>query len=92
MFANLIQLLLRRDQPREEYDYAFVREVTLQTREPRSRRLERWLTVSWVLIALKSALIWWAFRRYHVPISAAWIVAPTIAMGAYCTWIYLRRR
>jgi hypothetical protein len=45
----------------------------------------------WFLIGIKCWGTFWAVNRYNMPINAWWIVAPTIAAAAVCTWIYRRR-
>jgi hypothetical protein len=92
MFANLLQLLSGQSPSRTEYDHAFVREVTVKVREPRNRRLERWLIVGWILIAAKSALMFWVVDRYRVPLNAWWINGPTVMLALLCTYVYARRR
>lgn len=91
MFAHVFHRLLRLGNPSFTYERAFIRDVAVNVAEPRSRRVEAILVAGWVLIALKSVLTAWAVHRYGVPIRASWIILPTIAMGAACTWLYLRR-
>jgi hypothetical protein len=91
MFANLLQLLTRRDP--EGYDFAFVKDVRKPVvPEARSRRLEVVLAACWVLIGLKAWGVTALIQRYQVPLDPWWINAPTVAAGAICTLIYLRRR
>lgn len=85
-------LLLLRRKSLEDYDASFVRDVRVANPEPRSRRVEWVLIVSWILILLKSVLVWWAIRTYRVPINAWWIIGPTLGMGAVCTALYVWRR
>lgn len=86
MFANLFNFINRRRSA--AYDQGFVREVRVARARLRSRRAERWIAVGWALIALKSAAIFWAVPRYHIPFSPWWVVAPTIAFAAVVTAIY----
>lgn len=91
MFANLLQLITRR-QPTEDYDLAFVKDVRVNPpREVRNRRSERWLIVGWVLILLKCAAMWWAIVTYHVPIHPLWLVGPTLLFGLLATALYIWR-
>ena len=90
MFANFLELFTRK--PNRDYDHAFVREVVVNERPPRSQRVERWLAIGWILIALKSALVWWACRHYAVPVHPGWVIVPTVFMAIVCTAIYWRRR
>ena len=91
MFANLLKLLTRRD-PRG-YDFAFVKRVRKPVvPEARSRRLEAVLAACWVMIGLKAWVVTALIHRYQVPLDPWWINAPTVAAGAICTLIYVRRR
>ncbi|MBL9205602.1 MAG: hypothetical protein JNN01_10990 [Opitutaceae bacterium] len=92
MFANLLHLITGSSPASPEYNRAFVQDVAVQSVEPRSRRVERALILGWVLIIMKCVLIAWAISHYRIPIHATWIVAPTLAMAAICTVIYVRRR
>lgn len=89
MFANLFQLLHRRVSPDD--DRAFVREVHVRRRVPRSRLSELLLALGWLLIAVKSVAMFWLVGRYDMPFNAWWIVGPTLLAAAVCTWIYWRR-
>ncbi|HEX2101695.1 MAG TPA: hypothetical protein VHF69_13565 [Candidatus Synoicihabitans sp.] len=89
MFANLLERLHLRS-PRA-YDHAFVREVRVRRRVPRSRRVEVLLGLGWVLIALKTWSMFWMVDHYRMPFNAWWIVAPTWLAAAVCTWVYWRR-
>lgn len=91
MLAHVFHRLLRLGSPSFSYERAFVREIAVSTGEPRSRRVERMLLLGWVLILLKSVLTAWAVQHYGVPVRASWIILPTLAMGAVCTWLYVRR-
>lgn len=89
MFANLLQLLNR--QLPSEADQAFIREVHVEKRVSRNRRSEQLLLWGWIIIALKSVAMFWLVDRYAMPFNAWWIVAPTLAAGIVCTWVYLKR-
>lgn len=91
MLPNLLQLLTRR--PPADYERAFVREVTAEPPPPaRSRQIERLLAVGWLLIVLKSLLVWWACATYPVPYHPLWIILPTVAFALLCTAVYVYRR
>ena len=91
MFANLLQLLTRRPTPPEEYDLAFVKEVSVRTKPPREPRVERVILVCWVLIALKCWLVTWLIHKYQVPVHPMWVIAPTIVFALVCTFVYWLR-
>jgi uncharacterized membrane protein YgcG len=90
MFANLLQLISRRAPP--DYERGFVKEVQVKNPIPRNRRLERLILACWVLIALKSAVVVWAVRHYHVPFSPLWVIAPTVVFAILGTWVYWVRK
>ena len=89
MLADLVRLISRR--PPIAYERGFVREVRVRERPPRNLRVERVLEAGWPVIALKCVLVVWLFGRYHVPVSALWVIAPTVAFAALCTLVYLLR-
>lgn len=68
-----------------------MREVRVRERSPRNRQVERLLAICWAIIALKSAAVVWLFGRYHVPVSPAWVIVPTVVFAALCTVVYLLR-
>jgi hypothetical protein len=89
MFADLVRLISRR--PPIDYERGFVREVTVAEKAPRNRRVERVIAICWVIILLKSFAVIWLFNRYNVPVSALWVIAPTVVFAALCTVAYLLR-
>jgi hypothetical protein len=46
----------------------------------------------WVLIAVKSVLVWWACVHYSLPFHPMWIIGPTVAFAALCNGVYLYAR
>jgi hypothetical protein len=89
MFADLLRLRHRR-RP-ERYERGFVQGVKVQTQPPRNRRVERVLAFGWGLIALKTAVVLWAFPHYHIPVNVLWVIAPTVIFAALCTALYVWR-
>ena len=57
----------------------------------RNRQMELLLGIGWMLIAVKTAVVFWAVRHYHIPFSPWWVIAPTVAFAALVTWVYWRR-
>ncbi len=91
MLANLLHFLNRR-RAAEDYNHAFIKGVeVLRPQSARSRRSEAVLLAGWVLIAVKCWGVWWLIARYRMPVDPWWIIAPTVAAAAVCTWLYLRR-
>lgn len=89
MFANLLPF--RSPQDREANERAFIREVTVKRRLRRNRRSEVLLVAGWGLILLKCAGTFWLVDHYRMPFNPWWVVGPTLAAAALCTWVYLRR-
>ena len=89
MFADLVKLINRR--PPTDYEQGFVRSVTVTSKSPRNRRLERLFAICWVVIVIKSFAVIWLFDRYHVPVNPLWVIAPTVIFAALCTAVYLLR-
>ena len=91
MIPNFLHLLGRRGTI-TDYETSFVREVQVERRMPRSPEIERLLAVGWILIVLKSALVWWACTAYDMPFHPLWVVLPTVAFAVLCTVVYCWRR
>ena len=91
MFANLLQLITGRTPPGEEYDLAFVKDVSVRLKPARNRAVERTIAICWILIVGKCWLVTWLIGKYHVPIHPMWIVAPTVVFALICTAVYWRR-
>ncbi len=91
MFANLFQLLSRRPSTPEESRLAFIEEVVVSEREPRSPHTEQLILWCWVLIALKHVAIIWACQHYPVPFHQLWVNFPTWLLGVLATGIYMWR-
>ncbi len=52
----------------------------------------RLIVGGWILIAIKSVVVWWACAHYALPFHPLWIIAPTVAFAALCTGVYLYAR
>lgn len=50
------------------------------------------MSLAWVVIAVKCALIWWAMVHWNVPFHPIWIVAPTLVFAALATMLWLTHR
>lgn len=88
VLSNFLQLIVRR--PSTESNRAFVEDVRVATRIPRSARVGKLLLVGWLLIGLKSALLLWAAEKYHVPVDPFWVIVPTIVFALVCTGVYFK--
>ncbi|MBS0630581.1 MAG: hypothetical protein JSS11_01605 [Verrucomicrobia bacterium] len=89
MFANLLQLITRRES--RGYEHGFVQEVHRDGRAPKNPRVGKLLFAAWLVIAAKCWLMMWLVERYHMPFNALWVNLPTIAFGLLITVIYFRR-
>jgi hypothetical protein len=89
MFADFVRLISRRTPA--DYERGFVREVRVDGKSPRNRRVERVIATCWVIILVKSFAVIWLFDRYNVPVNALWVIAPTVIFAALCTVVYLLR-
>ncbi len=89
MFANLLPF--RNPSDSDDHERAFVKEVTVKRPVRRSRRSELLILVGWILIALKCWGTFWVVKHYQMPFNPWWIVLPTLAAAALCTWVYWRR-
>jgi hypothetical protein len=88
MFANLLRLITGRPTP--ELDrHAFIEEVRVHEPARRNPRVERFILICWILIAVKHVLIIWVCRRYPVPFHQLWVNFPTWLLGVLATGLYL---
>lgn len=90
MFANLLNLISGR--PPAGVDPGFVMEVNVRRKPARNPKVERFILVCWLLIAVKHILVLYACYHWPVPFNALWINAPTFALGALATGVYYWRR
>lgn len=90
MFPNFLHLFSRKTP--SDYEEAFVQHVQVTRKVERNPQIERLLWFGWILILLKSILVWWACSHYPVPFHPLWIILPSFAFATLCTAIYLSRR
>jgi hypothetical protein len=70
----------------------FVKDIALDPSQKGSPWMRRLIIGGWILIAIKSAVVWWACRHYALPFHPLWVIAPTVAFAALCTGVYLYAR
>jgi hypothetical protein len=70
----------------------FIEQVEIKSQRERHRRVERLILAGWILIVVKSVVVWWACARYDVPFNALWVIAPTVAFAALGTGVYFYGR
>ena len=70
------------------YDHAFIEEVHVSQAVPRDARVERFILICWVLIAIKHVAIIWLVHHYRVPFHQLWVNAPTWLLGVVATVLY----
>ena len=90
MFANLLQLITGRPPP-EMAGNPFIEEVRITNSEPRNPKVERFILICWILIAVKHVLIIWAVAHYPVPFHQLWVNFPTWLLGVLGTGVYYAR-
>lgn len=73
------------------YDRAFVQEVQVKRLHRRDPRLERFILVCWLLIAVKHVVVIWAVHRYAMPFHQLLVNAPTWVFGVIATAVYYWR-
>ena len=91
MFANLFQLITGRPPTPDVARNAFVQEVRVQSAEPRNPKVERFILICWILIAIKHVFIIWVCRNYPVPFDQLWVNFPTWLLGVLATGLYYGR-
>ncbi len=56
--------------------------------EPRNPRVERFILICWMLIAIKHVLVIWVVHHYHMPFHQLLVNAPTWLFGVLATGAY----
>lgn len=74
-----------------DYERGFVAEVQVIRRLPPDPRMQRFLLICWVAIAIKHVAVIYACLHWPVPFHQLWINAPTFALGLLATLVYWRR-
>ena len=90
MLANLLRLISR--PPITAADSGSVLEVNVRAKPVPFHRVERFIMICWVLIAIKHVAIIYACNHWPVPFHQLWINAPTFALGLLATVVYYGRR
>ena len=91
MFADFVQWISGRATEKESYDHAFLREVSVKQTIPPDRKVERFILLCWIAIAVKHVAVIWAVHHYAVPFHQLWINFPTFLLGLVATWAYYAR-
>lgn len=91
MLTGLVDWISGRPATGGGYDRAFMEEV--QVRRPRERdpRVEKFICICWLLIAVKHVLVIWAVQHYAMPFHQLLVNAPTWVFGVIATAVYYRR-
>lgn len=92
MFADLLQWITGRPAESTAYDRAFLSEVTVRRPLPPDPKVEKFILICWVLIAVKHGLVIWAVSHYHMPFHQLLVNAPTWIFALVATAVYYRRR
>jgi hypothetical protein len=91
MFTGLLHWFTGRSPGGSAYEHAFVREVRPDPRVARDARLERFILLCWVIIAVKHGLVLWAVTHYRMPFHPLIVNFPTWLFALLATAIYFRR-
>jgi hypothetical protein len=70
----------------------FIKEISVSDVPETSPWATRLIVGGWILIGIKSIVVWWACAHYALPFHPLWVVGPTVAFAALCTGVYLYAR
>jgi hypothetical protein len=70
----------------------FIKGVRATDAPKTSPWVTRLIVGGWVLIVIKSVVVWWACAHYALPFHPMWVIGPTVAFAALCTGVYLYAR
>jgi hypothetical protein len=84
----MITNTLQSDRSPHDYERAFVEEVTVYHPVPPDPRVERFIFICWVLIAIKHLAVIWVVSHYTMPFHQLWVNAPTWLLGLVATGAY----
>ncbi|MBA4138585.1 MAG: hypothetical protein C0518_14870 [Opitutus sp.] len=73
------------------YERAFVQDVRVQRRRVRNPRVERFVLICWLLIAVKHVLVIWVVHHYRMPFHQLLVNAPTWIFALLATLAYYWR-
>lgn len=90
MLTGLVDWIAGRP-TRTAYNRAFVEEVRTGGPHERNPRVECFILICWVLIAVKHVAVIWAVQHYRMPFHQLLVNAPTWVFGVLATWFYYRR-
>ena len=57
-----------------------------------NNRMNWFMSVVWVLIAVKCVVVWWGVIHWRMPFHPLWIVAPTLVFGGLATFVWLTHK
>jgi hypothetical protein len=75
-----------------EKDSVFIRGISSSDVQETSPWATRLIIGGWILIGIKSIIVWWACAHYALPFHPLWVIVPTLAFGTLCTGVYLYAR
>lgn len=90
MFTGLLQWIAGRPAG-GTYDHAWVEAVRVKPVRERNPRVERFILICWLLIAVKHVLVIWVVHHYRMPFHQLLVNAPTWIFGVIATAVYYRR-
>jgi hypothetical protein len=90
MFTGLLQWIAGRPAG-TPYERAFVQDVRVRRRRAPDPRIEKFILVCWVLIAVKHVLVIWAVHAYRMPFHQLIVNGPTWIFALLATAAYYWR-
>jgi hypothetical protein len=90
MFTGLLEWIAGRP-AKAPYERAFVQDVRVARRRAPDPRIERFILVCWILIAVKHVAVIWAVHHYHMPFHQLIVNAPTWIFAVIATAAYYLR-
>lgn len=75
-----------------ENDSPFIKDIRVREAPKTTPWATRLIIGGWILIGIKSVVVWWACAHYGLPFHPLWVIAPTVAFAALCTGVYLYAR
>lgn len=90
MFTGILEWIAGRPQG-GTYEQVFLEAVRVRRQRQPDPRIERFILVCWLLIAVKHVLVIWVVHHYRMPFHQLLVNAPTWVFGVLATALYYWR-
>lgn len=90
MFTGLLEWIAGRPAG-PPYERAFVSAVRVRKRRTPDPRVEKFILICWLLIAVKHVVVIWVVHHYRMPFHQLIVNAPTWIFALLATAVYYRR-